>query len=59
MGEVLYKEDENFRKAMDRCESAYKSATDGNSLLDKMFKRGKSVKDEATSERNLAWTENT
>lgn len=58
MGEPLYKEDKHFRDAMDRCESAYRSATGGTSLLDKMFRNAKSSVDEDGLGKNLARTEN-
>ena len=37
MGKELYDENEAFREAMDRCESIYKTLTDGESLLDMIF----------------------
>ena len=39
MGKELYNENEAFCEAMDLCERLYKTLTDGESLLDTIFKR--------------------
>jgi len=40
MGQTLYEENEVFRRAMDECETIYKSLTKGDSLLGIIFKSG-------------------